>query len=359
MVESDVISGDRSWIACDPNGRLFAIGCFGAKTIEVWDADRRAVVATLQGHDGPVYSLDFSADGQERVSADGNGSVYLWDMRRFRLKRRRHGHSGGVLSVAFGPTNNVVASISRSRALNLWDLATTQEPTSVAFTGALVRGKVSSSGRFVAGISLHPSVQRSVELYDLTTSAMKRILRTGHPPIAIAFSPDESTVACSYSDRTLRLWNLANDNFQGAECRLTAVAEDLTFAADGKTLFAVGTDGNVSLVNPVDGSVTRTQQVSQVAVYCVVSDRSGKVCVTADDEGKIHVSDARDGTVLRTLRGHSTRIDALTMSQDENTLCSGDWRGNIVVWDLKQGTEIHRLTTSASQQRVSRSDFSG
>lgn len=252
-----------------------------------------------------------------------------------------------------------MASISRSRALNLWDLATTQEPTSVAFTGALVRGKVSSSGRFVAGISLHPSVQRSVELYDLTTSAMKRILRTGHPPIAIAFSPDESTGACSYRDRTLRLWNLATDNFQGAECRLTAVAEDLTFAADGKTLFAVGTDGNVSLVNPVDGSVTRTQQVSQVAVYCVVSDRSGKVCVTADDEGKIHVLDARDGTVLRTLRGHSTRIDALTMSQDENTLCSGDWRGNIVVWDLKQGTEIHRLTTSASQQRVSGLTFLG
>ena len=261
--------------------------------------------------------------------------------------------------MAFGPTNNVVASISRSRVLNVWDLNTAQELSPVRFAPALVRGVVSSSGRFIAGISLHMTVQRNVELYDLTTGRMKRILRTGGLPVALTISPDESTVACSYSDGRIRLWNVVADTFQGKECRLGTPADDLTFSPDGETLYVVCSDGNFCRLNPVDGSLLRKSPVSQVAVRCVVAARKGDVCVTGDDDGIVQVVDARDGTVLKTLRGHAARVDALTMSRDGRILCSGDWQGNIIVWDLKKGTQTHRLTTSASGQKVSGLTFLG
>ena len=63
--------------------------------------------------------------------------------------------------------------------------------------------------------------------------------------------------------------------------------------------------------------------------------------------------------VLKILRGHSTRVDALTMSRDGRILCSGDWQGNLIVWNVEKGTTTHRLMTSASGQKVSGLTFLG
>jgi WD40 repeat protein len=45
----------------------------------VWDAASGAPLATLTGHKGAVYSVEFSPDGAHLVSGSRDGTLRLWD----------------------------------------------------------------------------------------------------------------------------------------------------------------------------------------------------------------------------------------------------------------------------------------
>jgi WD40 repeat protein len=150
----------------------------------------------LNGHDGPVRALVFSADGKTLASASDDRSVRLWDVTNRRALRTLRGHASEVLAVAFRPDGRMLASAGEDGIILLWELP--------------------------AGKAVH------------------RLKGHAGPVRCLSFSEDGRTLASGGDDRVVRLWDPATGK-ERARLEGGAVAlYCLALSGDGKRLAAGG-----------------------------------------------------------------------------------------------------------------------
>jgi len=153
--------GREVGVALSPDGTLLAsVGNEGRVVLEEVGGDGRTVLAEGTG---PAYALDFSADGRYLAAGFANGTALLIDIaRRPTSSVALVGHAGYIFDLAFSPDNDLLAVVSFS-GVTLWDVASRER------IGELV-------GRAL--------------------------------PYRLAFSPDGLSLATSWDDNSLIVWQL-------------------------------------------------------------------------------------------------------------------------------------------------------
>ncbi|CNF96284.1 serine/threonine protein kinase [Mycobacterium tuberculosis] len=113
-------------VAVSGDGRYVAAG-YGYGLIQVWEVGTMAIVATLEGHTGPVTSLALSEDGLTALSAslgfDHDGTVRAWDVAAGGCFRALIGPARGTLHgrpVHTSPMDVGAVSPDARRAVVAW-----------------------------------------------------------------------------------------------------------------------------------------------------------------------------------------------------------------------------------------------
>lgn len=118
-------------LAISPNQQYIA-ACsylFNSPTkgvIYIWDRKQDKAIRIMKGHNGDIWSLCFSPDGQYIVSS-GDREIIVWNVSTGDTLHTLTGHNGNIYDVCFSPDGNRVVSSSEDGTIKIWDVKTGKE----------------------------------------------------------------------------------------------------------------------------------------------------------------------------------------------------------------------------------------
>jgi cytochrome c len=240
--------------------------------------------AQLRGHGGPVRALAISPDGTQAVSGSFDASAIRWSLSRNAAEQVLRFHDGAVNAVVF-----------------------------------LRDGRIATSGE-----DARIAIWRPGEPQPAT-------VLTGHeaPVVALAVSPDGTTLASASWDHTARLWPLAG----GAPRVIKGHAQNVNgvaFAPDGRALVTVGYDATLR-ITPLVGEGTPVVATLPTALNAVAVVADGEI-VTAGADGKVYLLSAA-GKLEAEVEAAQAPIIAVALSDDGRLIAAAGIRGSVAVID--------------------------
>ena len=215
-------------LAISPDGRCFATASKNCD-IALWDSHTGTHITTLE-HAGDIYSLEFLADGQ-LASGNEHGELSLWDTVTGSRIQTVNAHSDTIYSLSASQSR--LASGSWDKSVRVWDTATWESMCTFQCDGHIRSVALYPDGRVAActsetvyvwntatqqliasknisecldvGVSndgkwLAVGANKSISLYDASTSTLNCIWSYGRRGCSVSFSPDSSQLVSANDD---------------------------------------------------------------------------------------------------------------------------------------------------------------
>ncbi|KAH1911767.1 F-box/WD repeat-containing protein [Aspergillus fumigatus Af293] len=254
--------------------------------INVYDTKTGALRATLEGHEGGVWALEYH--GNTLVSGSTDRSVRVWDIERARCTQIFHGHTSTVrclqivLPVQVGtsadgtpemmPKEPIIITGSRDSSLRVWKLPKPGDPV---------------------------YYQSGPHADDTDCPYFIRVL-TGHQHSVRAIAAHGDTLVSGSYDCTVRVWKIST----------------------GETIHRL--------------------QGHTLKVYSVVLDHKRNRCISGSMDNTVKVWSLDTGSIIYNLEGHSSLVGLLDLKCDRLVSAAAD--STLRIWDPETGQCKSRLS---------------
>ncbi len=169
-----------------------ALGDYSAQTV-------------LRGHEGPVWSAQFAADGKTVVTAGQDETARLWDVASGKELQVLRGHKGRVTSAQFAADGKTVVTAGLDGTARLWDVASGKELQVLrGHEGRVTSAQFTADGKTV----VMAGWDGTARLWDVASGKELQVLRGHKGGVTSAqFAADGKTVVTAGEDGTARLWD--------------------------------------------------------------------------------------------------------------------------------------------------------
>lgn len=175
------------------------------------------------------------------------------------------------------------------------------------------------------------SVTGSVRSLDLASERLQTLEPSSRQPIvALSVSPDGALVASGLNGE-LRAWQMPDFKampLQSPELPVTAMVFRKT--NELSVLFGLA-DGRIATAAPKKKLALRKS--GHRGIKAMTLQPGSDVLITAGTEGKLVWYDLKAESQLGSVAEHRTEVPCLACSPDGKWLVSGDWNGQLRVWD--------------------------
>ena len=331
-------SGDWvALIAFSPDGGTLAGGSQEGP-VQLWDVDTGGHLSTLIGHQDWIRAMSFSADGKTLTTVSWNKQVICWDVSTgvqlftFDLPPRKY--SFGIF--AFSPDSNTLAHSPAANEIQLWDVYTKNILTISSRFGDPSALAFSPDGKMLA------SSAWDIRVWDVETGRqLFQSARQTIPLTALSFSVDSKTLVSGNRDGELIVWNLDAPRLNPQPFR--APMDDrlsisaLACSPDGQTVVSGGWSGTLGLwdIRTRKLRLTIKGHMGRLAAYRYLGNN--KTVISCSSWGELRVWDTTPGNqrqVIRERHKQFAEITAAAFSQDNKTIASGLFNGEVQLWDV-------------------------
>jgi WD40 repeat protein/serine/threonine protein kinase len=318
-------------------------------TARVWDTTTGEIVLTLSGHEGSVRDVVFTADGDFLVTGSSDTTVRIWDLVTGETAAVLAGHERNIYDIAMSPEETLLASASSDGTVKLWELSWDGEAVSAGEPTTIVAGDHSG---FVYGVAFSGDgrllatggVDATAQVWDVE-SGHRLLTLAGHsgPVTNLAFSPDGRTLTSGSLDGTVRAWDVTPE---GGREWLTLVGHrtlsfDVSYSPDGRFLATASFDGTAMIWDAATGERLQTLMTSPAPVAAAVFSPDGRRLATASFDGTVVLWNAASGERLLTLEGHQGPVPDVAFHPDGSLLATGGKDSTVRLWDTATGEVVH------------------
>ena len=357
-------------LAFSPDGTTLVSGSADG-TIRSWDTKTGAPLADrITGHPQWMRAATFFKDSSTVASVAFNGEITFWDMETSPNPTvHTAGHRDWLSTLAFSPDGTKLASVGADKTtvfgttfgfpsserpdhlVRLTDVSTGRELATLQFSGGIEHLTFSPDEKTVAFGSLGEIHLWNTETGDeLNIPLVDRESDLHKMPyvIALAFSPDSTTLVSGTNQGGIQTWNAATGKALAILAKPTEQEElmrtsALRFSSDG-SLLAAGSYEHIRIWEVETGKIllsVNTEHKRGSTTFGgypepLVFSPDGAILVNGLARGVIQMWDVTTGDQIVVLDGHTQQIETLAFSPDGKTLVSAAEDGTILLWDWNE-----------------------
>lgn len=331
---------------------------------------------TLEGHEGEINSLAFSADGSTLASASVDKTIKVWDTMTGQCLRTLKGHMKPVKSVAFSRNKDILASASADGLVKLWN--STKGHCLKTYQGCDGWVMVVTLSQDDTKVAL-ASDRRTLELWDTITDQYTQFFEgssASQTVYSMAFSANGTRLAMATTSRDIILF----DTFTGLLIKkikfprdydrsTTGYVQSMAFSGDGTHIVTGSFDGIIRVWNTATGQCLWAAK-NKSCKFVTFSHNGTQITSTDWHSLTIKIWDATTGVILYTLESHGSTASSMAFSGDDTQFASASPDRTVKLWDLtaqrstqpispKATISVAQLTLTSSQDKSARENFMG
>jgi WD40 repeat protein len=315
----------------------------------------------LDSHQGWVWEVSFSSDGNMLLTASDDGEAIVWSRAGEKLATLKH--PDRLYGASFSPDHLMIATASKDGKVRLWTTHGKLLRTYQGHTKSVFAVTFSPDGRFLASGGADNIINIwSVNLVsrdDKSRVEFPQQILTGHQKEVtnLNFSPDSSLLVSASYDDSIKLWKINQTNDKIELFKTVKAHEDgvtgAIFIQEGQEIASVGGDGKLKFWN-LNGELIKPPIRAHFDVINRVAFYRGKlpVLATASQDKTVKFWNL-EGDLLNTLSGHKESVLTLSFSPDGKNMATGSSDRTVKLWQpdirlLKSFKNPDRVTYSVS-----------
>ncbi|MEG4623666.1 caspase family protein [Microcoleus sp. w1-18aA5] len=301
----------------------------------------------LQGHQGVVNNILFSADSKQLKTEGADGVIRLWDWQNKPLKGLEKKLTQKVSKLSFSPDGKHLVTVGKDGIAFLWKYHSQEFNQIKQLPNKVINISFRSNGKQLATVGKDGIVR----LHNWGINSLKELKEIQGKVMNVSFSPDSESKQLAVikqndrGDKSIYLLSLDRENITST----LKIDEDKTtqeFSSESKVIFSpdsqqlarfepYGLEGKSGIVFVWDlkGRVL----VGSTEAFDFTFNE-GKLVIASLDQssgGKITVSNFNSESNNKELKALDTAGEEGSFSPDGNLLALADNDGNIYLWDWK------------------------
>lgn len=351
-----VISGfgsDRA--AVSPDGQAVALA--NGNRVVVVDVDTGKVTSTLEGHDGPIWTIAFSQDSSRIVTGSYDQTARVWDATTGQGRALLTGHTAPVTHVAFSESGEEILTFANDGTAVVWR-ATGEPFRSFRHRDEVVRDALfSADGNAV----ITASSSGKLRVWQIEGDAAAREFDVHQDDIStIDLSPDGTRLVTASSDGTARVVNiesgdeivsLVHEQFAALVSIVPGrpIVRSAAFSHDGQRV-VTAIEGQIRVWDAINGELKQKINLNPDRYHSPTTKASfsnaRRHLLAILDRGVFLLDALYDGERM-TLRGPAGAALAAAYSPNGRILITAHEEFDAIGWDTRTGNRLFSLGREA------------